>query len=119
MALQLAQQAQKDPREYLPFLQSLQEMTELRRCYTIDDRLGRNAKALKHLHGMGDESFEEVKRYVQKHNLFTQAFDLYKYQMDNLKSLTKIYAAHLVENSQFREAAFGKPRHHSLCEGGY
>jgi elongator complex protein 1 len=82
-------------------------MGELRRNYTIDDRLGRTDKALQSLHGMGAASLEEVKRYVQKHNLYTKAFELYKYQSEDLKSLTKIYADHLAENSQFREAALG------------
>lgn len=83
-------------------------MSELRRQYTIDDRLGRTAKALNSLHAMGDECFEEATKYIQRHNLYTQAFGLYKYQPNDLKVLTKTYADYLVDNSQFKEAAFGE-----------
>ncbi|PUU75037.1 IKI3 family-domain-containing protein [Tuber borchii] len=67
------------PREYLPFLQKLQEMETTRRKFTIDDHLNRPAKACARLHELGDEAFEEMKNYVVKHELYSVALGLYKY----------------------------------------
>ena len=98
----IAQQSQKDPREYLPYLQALQEMTQLRRQFTIDRDLGRHAKALKYLHDL--DVFEEIKSYTQKHNLYPIAIDLYRYQESRLNELMALYAEHLSTNNKFREA---------------
>ncbi|KAI9849569.1 MAG: hypothetical protein M1838_000111 [Thelocarpon superellum] len=103
LTLLVAQQSQKDPREYLPFLQKLQEMTQLRRQYTIDDGLKRHGKALKHLHDM--EAVQEVNLYVVKHELFEEGLKLCRYQAPRLNEILKLYAEHLDQASQFDEAA--------------
>ncbi|KAG0652209.1 iki3 [Hyphodiscus hymeniophilus] len=103
LALLVAQQSQKDPREYLPFMQSLQSMTELRRRFTIDDYLSRNAKALTHLHDL--DAFTELQAYIQKHTLYQQALSLYRYKPVQHKTLTALYASYLESKSQFKEAA--------------
>ena len=41
--------AQKDPKEYLPYLNELAAMTPNMRMYTIDIRLKRTKSALKHI----------------------------------------------------------------------
>ncbi|KAF8252842.1 IkappaB kinase complex, IKAP component [Wilcoxina mikolae CBS 423.85] len=106
VALMVAQQAQKDPREYLPFLQSLQEMDELRRRFTIDDRLGRFSKALKSLHEMGPNAFEETRRYAKQKELYTEALGLYKYEQECLMAIMQDYATFLFAVSRFREAGY-------------
>lgn len=80
----------QDPREYLPFLQSLQEMTELRRRFTIDDRLGRFSKALNNLHEMGSDSFEETRKYAAQKELYSEALGLYKYEQVHLRVKEKL-----------------------------
>lgn len=85
LTLMVAQQSQKDPREYLPFLQSLQEMEDTRRKFTIDDHLGRSSKACGHLFNLGDDAFVEMKNYVVKHELYSTALNLYKYNQEKLK----------------------------------
>ncbi|KAH7061357.1 IKI3 family protein [Macrophomina phaseolina] len=102
VALLIAQQSQKDPREYLPYLQSLQEMEPLRRQFTIDDNLGRRSKAIAHLHEL--DSFEELKAYAEKHELYSDAIALHKYQQERLKEVMKLYAEHLNSRNRFREA---------------
>lgn len=104
LALLIAQQSQKDPREYLPYLQSLQSLPDIRRRFTIDNDLGRHTKALKHLQSLGLDEFEELKRYVQKHELYNQAIDLYRYQDEQMHSLTKLYADFLCTRNRFAEA---------------
>lgn len=103
LALLVAQQSQKDPREYLPFMQNLQQMTELRRRFSIDDYLSRHAKALTHLHTL--DAFDELLSYTQKHSLYQTALSLYRYNPDRHALLTDIYAQHLEAKSNFKEAA--------------
>ncbi|OKL58783.1 hypothetical protein UA08_05682 [Talaromyces atroroseus] len=103
LTLLVAQQAQMDPREYLPFLRKLQTLPDLRRQFEIDNYLGRSAKALKHLHAL--EAYEELKQYAIKHSLYLEALELYKYQTDNLREMTHLYADYLYEQSNYKEAA--------------
>jgi elongator complex protein 1 len=103
LALLVAQQSQKDPREYLPFMQNLQEMTELRRRFSIDDHLGRHFKALSHLHSL--DSFAELQSYTQKHTLYQAALGLYRYSPSHHATLILLYAQYLETKSSFKEAA--------------
>jgi len=103
LALLVAQQSQKDPREYLPFMQNLQEMTDLRRRFAIDDYLSRYTKALTHLHTLN--AFEELQTYTQKHSLYKFALGLYRYNPTQHSTLIFLYAQHLESKSSFKEAA--------------
>ena len=102
LTLLIAQQTQKDPREYIPFLQNLQKMSELRRQFSIDDYLGRHSKALTHLCNM--DTFEEVKTYAVKHLLYGQALEYYRYQEDKLQELTRLHADILHQEGKFKHA---------------
>jgi elongator complex protein 1 len=95
----------RDPREYMPFLQSLQALAPLRRQYTIDNHLKKYEKALTSLYALGEH--EEVKAYVVKHSLYTAALDLYKYDTaGHLAGITRLYAEYLcTQKSQPNHAA--------------
>ena len=99
---------QQDPREYLPFLQKLQELPSHRIEFTIDDYLGRYSKALMHLHTIND--FEEFKMYMVKHKLYEDALHMYRRQEDRIQGLMSLYAEYLLKESHFREAGVGKYR---------
>ena len=117
LTLLVAQQSQKDPREYLPFLQNLQQMLPLRRQFSIDDILRRHVKALKSLLDL--DAFDEVKSYVVKHNLYQQALEHYRYRDDKLQDIMRIYAEHLEQTRRFREAGIAYESlkdHGSACE---
>jgi elongator complex protein 1 len=103
LALLVAQQSQKDPREYLPFMQNLQQMTEHRRRFSIDDHLGRRSKALDHLHAL--DAFTELQNYTQKYKLYQSALALYRYNPTQHSTLTSLYAEYLESKSSFKEAA--------------
>jgi len=75
----------QDPREYLPFLQGLEELEPTRRRFAIDDHLRRYEKALESLVELGDGTYEEAKLYIIKHALYQQALGLYKYKEDKQK----------------------------------
>lgn len=83
-------------------------MAPLRRQYTIDDDLGRYAKALLHLHSLG--AFDELKIYVERHELYTAALDLYRYEPDRLKAIMRSYADFLSSRSRFKEAGIGQSK---------
>ncbi|EAL90074.1 killer toxin sensitivity protein (IKI3), putative [Aspergillus fumigatus A1163] len=91
-----------DPREYLPFLRKLQQLPEDRRRFEIDNYLGRWAKALKHLHALN--AYDEIRVYVIKHELYKEAIDLFKYQPEQLRDITHIYADFLHDHSKYKEA---------------
>ncbi|KAL8798214.1 MAG: hypothetical protein Q9182_006859 [Xanthomendoza sp. 2 TL-2023] len=103
LTLLIAQQSQKDPREYLPFLQNLQRMDPLRRRYSIDDYLGRHKKAVRHLCDLS--AFEELTRYTRKHGLYQDTLNFYRYDEDKFSSIMQLYAADLKDTSQFKAAA--------------
>lgn len=102
LALLVAQQSQRDPREYLPFIQNLHDLPELRRRFEIDDHLARRSKALAHLQTL--EAFDELCDYTTKHDLYQEALRLYRYNAPQLRTLTGLYAVHLESRSAFREA---------------
>jgi len=105
LTLLIAQQSQKDPREYLPHLQNLQKMPPLRMQYSIDDQLGRHRKALHHLCEL--HAFDEVKLYITKHHLYSEALEYYRYQEQKLQSIMRLYADYLQHEGRFREAGIG------------
>lgn len=105
LALLVAQQSQRDPREYLPFLQNLQEMSTLQRQFKIDDYLGRHKKALQHLHEMN--VFEDFKVYAVKHTLYETALNICRYQEEEVKVIMRPYADFLQRGSNYKEAGIG------------
>lgn len=113
LALLVAQQSQKDPREYLPFLQKLQEMSPLRRQYSIDDHLGRHAKALSSLFKLSEESPSELEAYVMKHSLYQDALTLYRYNPSRHSSIMALYASYLESTSNFYSAALAYESFHN------
>ncbi|KAM0201725.1 hypothetical protein ACHAPI_001776 [Fusarium lateritium] len=102
LALLVAQQSQRDPREYLPFMQNLHSLPELRRRFEIDDHLERRVKALGHLQTM--DVFDELLAYTIKHSLYHDALRIYRYDPPRLRELTAAYAAYLESTSAYREA---------------
>lgn len=102
VTLLVAQQSQKDPREYLPYLQSLHEMEPLRQKFTVDHDLKRYQKALSSLHSL--ESFDELKDYTVKHELYAAAIELYRYDSSRLTELMGLYADFLSSRNRMKEA---------------
>jgi elongator complex protein 1 len=89
-------------------LQSLQEMEVTRRKFSIDDHLSRPAKASCHLYEMGNDVFEEMKNYVVKHELYSTALRLYRYNHEKLQVIMGLYATFLEGVSRYPDAGLGK-----------
>ncbi|KAI8634173.1 elongator complex protein [Xylariaceae sp. FL1651] len=102
LALLVAQQSQRDPREYLPFIQNLHQLPDLRRKFVIDDHLNRHERALSHLKDM--QAHKEAQDYTVKHSLYAVALKLYRYDTTNLAILRTLYATYLESRSKYREA---------------
>jgi elongator complex protein 1 len=57
LVLFVAERSQKDPKEYLPYLNHLRKMDSCYMRYNIDKKLGRFKKALEHIVACGEEGF--------------------------------------------------------------
>ncbi|KAG5982359.1 hypothetical protein E4U55_002025 [Claviceps digitariae] len=102
LALLVAQQSQRDPREYLPFIQNLHILPDLRRRFEIDDHLARRTKALTYLHAL--DVFDELCSYTTKHALYQDALRIYRYDPVRHGAITALYAEYLESRSCYREA---------------
>lgn len=105
LALNIAQKSQKDPKEYLPFLQNLHVQPQLRKQFLIDDHLKFFSKALKWLYEMGEDAIEELDEYVVEHSLYKEALSLYKYEEKRSKEILILYADFLHDQKKYVEAA--------------
>ncbi|XP_077589151.1 elongator complex protein 1 [Stigmatopora nigra] len=104
LVLMVAEKSQKDPKEYLPFLNTLKSMEVNYQRYSIDKHLKRYGKALMHLSKCGEEHFPEALQLVKEQKLFNQALRLYPVYSAQHKALSCAYAQHLLEQHQTEQA---------------
>jgi elongator complex protein 1 len=104
LVLMVAQQAQMDPKEYLPFLQELKNFEKYYQRFKIDDHLKRYEKAIKNLSLAGDQHFEELLNYMQTHSLYHIAIEEYAHKKQQKIEILQVYAAHLDFKTNFEEA---------------
>ncbi|SCV71454.1 BQ2448_3042 [Microbotryum intermedium] len=104
LVLLIAQESQKDPREYLPFLRELRQLDTYLQRHRIDDHLERYDSALRNLAKAGEERFDEVLEYTKKHGLFKTALEAYKADSARYKVVVEANADYLMENRKYAEA---------------
>ncbi|KAM3612355.1 uncharacterized protein V6R79_007268 [Siganus canaliculatus] len=104
LVLMVAEKSQKDPKEYLPFLNMLKQLEPNYQRYTIDKHLKRYRKALQHLSKCGEQHFAEALQLVKEQKLFSEALRLYAADTPHYKALSCAYAEHLVEQQQAEQA---------------
>ncbi|TWW55443.1 Elongator complex protein 1 [Takifugu flavidus] len=104
LVLMVAEKSQKDPKEYLPFLNMLKSLEQNYQRYTIDKHLKRYRKALQHLSKCGDGCFPEALQLVKEQKLFAEALRLYPADSPHYRALSCAYAEHLVEGRQAEQA---------------
>ncbi|KAF7289209.1 polymerase II transcription elongation factor [Mycena indigotica] len=119
LVLLIAQHAQKDPREYLPFLRELRSLETHYQRFRIDDYLKRPERALRHIHLAGADRFEEAVSYIEKHRLHELAISIWKgtdqYNascpspffpwLTFRQKVLEVYGDWLFERRDFRQAA--------------
>jgi elongator complex protein 1 len=104
LVLMVAQHSQKDPREYLPFLNELQKLEKYYQRFTIDDYLSRHESALNNIALAGEEHFDEALEYTKKHKLYTHAMDVFKSNNTQYLRVLVAFAEYLVDRNEFEEA---------------
>ncbi|KAL0974256.1 hypothetical protein UPYG_G00217790 [Umbra pygmaea] len=104
LVLMVAEKSQKDPKEYLPFLNMLKTLEPSYQRYTIDKHLKRYRKALRHLSKCGEEHFTEALNLVKDQRLYGEALGLYPANSSQYKALSCAYAEYLVEQQQAEQA---------------
>uniref|UniRef100_A0A3B4TT37 Elongator complex protein 1 n=1 Tax=Seriola dumerili TaxID=41447 RepID=A0A3B4TT37_SERDU len=102
LVLMVAEKSQKDPKEYLPFLNMLKSLEPNYQRYTIDKHLKRYRKALLHLSKC--EHFPEALQLVKEQKLYSEALRLFTANSAHYKALSCAYAEHLVEQQQAEQA---------------
>lgn len=104
LVLMVAQHAQKDPREYLPFLRELRALPQYYQHFKIDDHLKRRTKALRSLSLAGPEYFQEALDYLDIHQLHDEALAIWQ-GTDKYMDVLGIYGAWLFDRHEYHQAA--------------
>ncbi|KAF9164239.1 hypothetical protein DFQ26_001667 [Actinomortierella ambigua] len=113
LVLMVAQYSQKDPREYLPFLNELRALEKYYQRFRIDDHLKRHARALTHLSQAGEKYFEACLAYTKQHGLYKEAIKIYRPMMTSAtttatavkyKAVLKIHGDHLSSKGDMDQA---------------
>ncbi|GLJ06834.1 hypothetical protein SUGI_0049640 [Cryptomeria japonica] len=105
LAAIVALNSQRDPKEFLPFLQELEQMSPLIMCYTIDCKLHRYESALKNIAAAGDEYFGECLQLIKSNpKIFRLGVNMFK-DSGKKSVILEAWGDHLVSEKKFEEAA--------------
>ncbi|XP_049535614.1 elongator complex protein 1 [Anopheles darlingi] len=108
LVLFVATKSQKDPKEYLPFLNELKRMDEDYRKYRIDCHLKRYDRALPHIarYETDDARFEEALALIVTHNLYSIALECYRDRNEQYyRTICERYADHLRKTGKQADAS--------------
>ena len=100
----VATQTQKDPREFLPYLNSLRQMEPQYMRFKIQFDLGEFEKALSEISKADPKYFSESLAMIKKQRLFRQALRAYSDQSDLLKEIKISFADYLNDRKYYEEA---------------
>ncbi|XP_058824960.1 elongator complex protein 1 [Topomyia yanbarensis] len=107
LVLYVATKSQKDPKEYLQFLNELKRLEEHYRKYRIDCHLKRFGKALENIARCGDDDdkFHEALQLTITHGLYTKAMAVYKGNEKYYKRVCVCYGDHLRQSNKQADAS--------------
>ncbi|KAM9587121.1 elongator complex protein 1 isoform 3-T3 [Morphnus guianensis] len=105
LVIMVAEKSQKDPKEYLPFLNILRKMETNYQRYTIDRHLKRYTKALGHLSKCGPEHFPEFLNLVKDQSQYCDALKLYPSSTQEYKDISNAYGEYLIQKQLYEQAA--------------
>ncbi|XP_069695776.1 putative elongator complex protein 1 [Periplaneta americana] len=95
----------KDPKEYLPFLNELRRMEPSYCRFIIDKHLKRYELALGHIAQCpGEEQFKECLDLIKSKKLYAQALDLFPGGSSQYLDIADAFADYLLQNRQYYEA---------------
>ncbi|XP_076249707.1 elongator complex protein 1 [Calliopsis andreniformis] len=99
----IASKSQKDPKEYIPFLNDLKKLDENYMKYSIDLHLKRYENALEHI-VKEPNRFNECINLIRNQNLYTKALKLFEKDSNQYKEIAKIYGEFLFKKRLYQEA---------------
>nr|CAB3498548.1 unnamed protein product [Digitaria exilis] len=105
LAAIVALNSQKDPKEFLPFLKSLECLPPAVMRYTIDLRLGRYESALRNIVSAGNEYHKDFMKLLHANpQLFPLGLQLF-HEPDKRNEILEAWGDHLSEEKCFGDAA--------------
>ncbi|EDV93458.1 putative elongator complex protein 1 [Drosophila grimshawi] len=105
LVLFVAQKSQKDPKEFLPYLNELKSLPLDYRKFKIDEHLKRYERALTHLAACGEEHYDLALEFIDQHKLYSRALIIYQSQSVFHKRICVAFADHLRANAQLEAAS--------------
>lgn len=108
LVMYVAQKSQKDPKEYVPFLQELSKLDQFYARYKIDCYLKRFSLAVSHiapLCSVDKNKFEECIQLVKKHSLYETALTAFSSDKECYKIICNLFADHLRVKGKLTEAS--------------
>lgn len=104
LAMFVASQSSKDPKEYVQVLNDLNKLEENQMKYTIDyTYLKRYESALEHL-SKNPTKFEECLNLIYNHKLYKSAIKLFKKNTTEYKKIAALYGEFLSSEKKYLEA---------------
>lgn len=104
LVLLVANKSQKDPKEYIPMLNELNEMKDNYKKFSINKHLKRFDKAVRCLVECGEEKHGELKTFVKYHSLYREALSLFSTDNEIYKQISDDFGSYLRLKKQFVEA---------------
>ncbi|XP_026686870.1 elongator complex protein 1-like [Diaphorina citri] len=98
--------SQKDPKEYVPYLNGLRSLQPYQMKAEIDKQFGSYVSAVRHFASSSDEAeLEECLELIRKHKLWSQVLDVFPKSSSSYKKIVKEYAFQLELKGRWEEAA--------------
>ncbi|ESP00729.1 hypothetical protein LOTGIDRAFT_112482, partial [Lottia gigantea] len=104
LVLMVAEKSQKDPKEYIPFLNELRRLEDNYRKYSIDKHLRRFNKALQHISHCGPNHFNECLKLIEDQKLYVEGLKCYPISSSEYKNIATNNGNYLLEKNRQDEA---------------
>uniref|UniRef100_A0A1E1VXL1 Elongator complex protein 1 n=1 Tax=Pectinophora gossypiella TaxID=13191 RepID=A0A1E1VXL1_PECGO len=104
LVLLVANKSQKDPKEFIPMLNELNEMEQNYKRFSINKHLKRFDKAVQCLVECGPERYAELKAFVKYHSLYREALNLFTPDQEVYKQISEDFGLYLRLKKQFTDA---------------
>ena len=114
----VAERSQKDPKEYLPFLNELKRHSPpAYRRYKIDLNLKRHKSALKNLSEIHEEHREEVIELIRSQRLYKEGLQYFRDKSQTRREVCRAYGDYLAAKKYYEDAAMIYERGEFWLEG--
>jgi elongator complex protein 1 len=106
LAVMVAETTQKDPKEYLPYIENLRSIEdEIDRRVKICLHTKRFQRAISILADGTEKQIEDALALIKDKKLFAEGLSSFSQNPDALKKVRELYADHLFSLKEFKQAA--------------